>query len=119
VDDCKLGDTQCSAVCSCRSGYKGRACDMTAGTFLANQKLRFTLIDGLNNLTKSQDADLSSVVGWATSAVSLSQNYGELTIDSISLITQIISTVISQSSALALPYKQVGFIYHYYFDLQD
>lgn len=108
VDVCNSGNTQCRAVCSCISGYKGTTCDMTSEIFISNQKLRYTLIQGLRNMTKNQDPDLYSVVGWAASVVSLTQTFEELTNASISLIMEIVSTIIWQSSDLMLPYKQVG-----------
>jgi hypothetical protein len=107
VSDCKLGDTQCSAVCSCNSDRRGATCDTSVADYVANQNLRLLLIGGLNNLTISQDADLASVTGWIQSAVSLSQNSGELTADALMLLTDVISTIVTQAAALSLPYNQV------------
>jgi hypothetical protein len=95
-------------MCTCNTGFFGLSCSDNAATFAGNQELRYVLITGLYNLTESQDGDMHTVLGWATTAASLSQNYAELTTTSVTLLTKIIKTVLTAASEFAIPYNQVS-----------
>jgi hypothetical protein len=105
---CYVGDPQCYPMCTCNTGFFGLSCSENAATFIGNQELKYVLITGLYNLTESQDGDMHSVLGWATTAASLSQNYAELTTTSVTLLTRIIKTVLAAASEFAIPYNQVS-----------
>ena len=117
LSTCYVGDTQCYPMCTCNTGLFGLSCSENAVTFAGHQELKHVLITGLYNLTESQDGNLNTVLGWATTAASLSQNYAELTTTSLKLLTTIIKTVLTVASELAIPYNQVSLsfaviIYH-------
>lgn len=104
---CYLGDPQCYPVCSCNAGLFGLSCSENAATFAGNQELKYVLITGLFNLTVSQDANLNTVLGWASTSASLGQNYAELTASSVTVLTNIVQTLLTFATQLAIPYNQV------------
>jgi hypothetical protein len=108
VSSCFFGDPLCRAVCKCNTGYVGAQCEASDAEHIVNTDLRILLLKGLTNLTLSQDPDLFTVSSWATTAVSLAQNHLELNLESVTLLLDIISTVIKWSSSLALPYYEVN-----------
>ena len=108
LSTCYVGDPQCYPMCTCNTGFFGLSCKENAATFAGHQELKFVLITGLYNLTESQDENLNTVLGWATTAASLSQNYAELTTTSLKVLTKIIKTVLTVASELAIPYNQVS-----------
>lgn len=109
LSTCYVGDPQCYAMCTCNTKSFGLSCSENAATFTGNQVLKHLLITGLYNLTVSQDGDSNTVLGWAASAASLSQNYAELTTTSFSLMIKILSTVLAAASESSIPYNQVSF----------
>ena len=105
---CLVDNPRCQAVCACKPGRRGLSCDTTVAVNIANQKLRFQLLGGLQNLTISQDPSLATVTGWVTSVTSLTQNYAELSGPAIVTVVNVITSIIAASVKLSLPYAQVN-----------
>lgn len=105
---CLVDNPRCQAACTCKAGRRGLSCDTTVAVNIANQKLRFQLISGLQALTVSQDQSLATVTGWVSSVTSLTQNYAELSTAAIAAVIQIVSSIIAGSVKLSLPYAQVS-----------
>jgi hypothetical protein len=105
---CLVDNPRCLSMCTCKAGRRGLSCDTTLAVNIANQKLRFQLLSGLQNLTITQDQNLASVTRWISSVTSLTQNYAELSAPSIAAVIKIISSIITASVKLALPYSQVS-----------
>ena len=108
VPTCLVGNPNCKAVCTCNLAFGGTLCDVTAATFIANQKLKYLLVLSLSQLTINQDASLDTVTSYVSSATSLTQNYGELDSNSTQLLATIINSILSQSALLSLPYDSVS-----------
>ena len=105
---CPVTSTQCKAVCSCNEGFKGTFCDLTDADMLANQKLKHFLAIGIVNSTLEQDASLATVTNWISSVVSLTQNYADLSASSVSLLSDTLASLLTDSVSLALPYESVS-----------
>lgn len=111
MSTCYVGDPQCYAMCTCNTKFFGLSCGEDAATFTGNQELKYVLVTGLYNLTVSRDGDSNTVLGWAATAASLSQNYAQLTTTSLSLLTKIMKTVLAAASESSIPYNQVSLLF--------
>lgn len=105
---CLVTSTQCKAQCSCNQGFKGLFCDLTDADLIANQNLKHFLAIGIVNSTTNQDASLATVTNWISNVVSLTQNYADLSATSISLISDTLASILTDSVSLALPYDSVS-----------
>lgn len=65
------------------------------------------LIKSLKAQIDAIDGNLNTMLGWSNIAASLAQEYDELTVASVNVLTKILETLLDEASALAMPYNQV------------
>ena len=106
--DCKQGDALCSAVCACKEGWFGLACDTTSADLVGKQGLRLKLLMGLSNMTANQDATETNIISWAVQVGGLTQNYWELTQYSGMVAASIIKTVIAGAVSKSVAFTDIG-----------
>jgi hypothetical protein len=104
VADCRQSDTRCEAYCQCGEGYKGPACEITVGEMQQRQVLRGKLISSLKNVTRSEDADASSVASWISYLNAVVKQREELSLRSLIDIYDICEYILDQLDELKLSY---------------
>jgi hypothetical protein len=67
VDECRVGDSSCKALCVCHEGMYGQVCHLNEEQRNKVIAQRTALMDGLDLLINNEDEDETTVTNWCNS----------------------------------------------------
>jgi hypothetical protein len=74
IDDCKVGDSSCKALCVCNEDSYGKACELDGVQFNKTLTQRKELLDGLDLQINNEDQDETTVNGWCNGLEQMAGN---------------------------------------------
>jgi hypothetical protein len=97
VDSCGIFNTTCDAVCNCADEYSGISCEISQSQLLTRLAIRTKLIEKLYFVTLADDVNMQSIVSWASSLSSISQNPFEISPTSSSKMKEIAQLIVQHA----------------------
>ena len=95
VLSCKLGELSCTSYCECQASYSGLTCSLTAEEMQAKQTAREQLLQGLQNITTTEDTSTESVSSLISNLGALTSSPDEISISAIGVVNSILDHVVS------------------------
>jgi hypothetical protein len=97
VSTCLQSDMGCVAQCSCRSGYYGTVCDISASELAIKQDIRNELVSALTSVIYAESGtDSSTLQAWASGLATVTAAPSEMTSDavlsSLALVSYVLDT---------------------------
>ena len=103
IPTCLISDSTCNAICRCNQGFVGVACETSHSISSAVNTVLLRLIDGLQQLTASDDVSAQNVLDWSsTLALLVTNNAYNLNFTGITQIQNIEQTIFMQATDLQL-----------------
>lgn len=98
VSTCLAGDSTCTAVCSCASGYEGDNCEYTSEDMASRSSSRTSLLQSLQDLTTAEKPTLELASSWSDYLATLTSSPSELTSTGSAVVQSVASTILSTIS---------------------
>jgi len=97
LSECRVGDSRCTALCSCDDGYIGSTiCSMNSTELLKRKEIRLQLLSNLALLTNSEYPDREAVEGWINSLSEATYRQDELSSNASTNIIDISKYILNQ-----------------------
>lgn len=101
VNDCPLGNTFCTATCSCKQNFYGQDCSLSRSTFIQRLDLRAVLCKNVRKTVEYLDASVDSVLSLTSTIAGLFVDITQLNETSVFDCTSALNTLILRNPAIA------------------
>lgn len=108
LNNCTIENALCTAKCSCYNGFAGSDCSYSTTSLTTKQKLRYSLLVGLFNMTQGMDVTVSNVQTWSTTLSSIVQQTDEVGVNMLSLLNSVASLILSSAVTLNMDVSLVS-----------
>jgi len=108
IADCRVGFSNCTAVCNCQSGYNmSSSCSTSNKDISRRQSIRSTLLNNLWQLMQFSNPTMEALLSWSSFVIEMTTISDELSGDVFNIVIQIISYILENARNLGVSYRQV------------
>jgi hypothetical protein len=107
-DSCTVLDGHCRTVCECKTGFRGRSCELSQSEHEQALLTRHQLAETIRSISLSEDATADTLVSWLESLASICSDPSGLEDRTKVLLSTLAEEFLRAASALGLPYEAVS-----------